>query len=91
MSTFFESGTDKAVKGEGWALPYMGCAQDTVNLELHCPYGYGKPSPLPNTCMLCNLLVPLPLPSMMCNLLVLNQPPQPKVLNCLQTNLAPRP
>ena len=34
----FELGKDKAVKGEGWALPSISCAQDTVGL--HGPYGY---------------------------------------------------
>ena len=29
---FFESGKDKAVKGEGWAPPLSSCAQDTVEL-----------------------------------------------------------
>ena len=32
MGTFFEFGKDKAVKGEGWALPFISCAQDTVGL-----------------------------------------------------------
>ena len=26
----FESGKDKAVKGEGWAPPFICCAQDTI-------------------------------------------------------------
>ena len=30
MSTFFELG--KAAKGEGWASPFISCAQDTVGL-----------------------------------------------------------
>ena len=25
MVTFFELGKDKAVKGEGWALPFISC------------------------------------------------------------------
>ena len=29
---FFELGKDKAAKGEGWAPPFMNCAQDTVGL-----------------------------------------------------------
>ena len=32
MGTFFESGKDKAANGEGWALLFIGCAQDTVGL-----------------------------------------------------------
>ena len=32
MGTFFELGKDKAAKGEGWAPPFIGCAQDTVGL-----------------------------------------------------------
>ena len=31
MGTFFELG-DKAAKGEGWAPPFISCAQDTVGL-----------------------------------------------------------
>ena len=31
MGTFFE-GKDKATKGEGWAPPFISCAQDTVGL-----------------------------------------------------------
>ena len=30
MGTFFKSGKDKAVKGEGWARPFLSCAQDTT-------------------------------------------------------------
>ena len=30
MGTFFE--LDKAAKGEGWAPPFISCAQDTVGL-----------------------------------------------------------
>ena len=37
---FFELGKDKAAKGEGWAPPFISCAQDTVGLYPHCPYGY---------------------------------------------------
>ena len=29
---FFELGKDKAAKGEGWAPPFISCAQDTVVL-----------------------------------------------------------
>ena len=32
MGTFFGSGKDKAEKGEGWAPPFISCAQDTVGL-----------------------------------------------------------
>ena len=32
MGTFFELGKDKAAKGEGWAPPFINCAQDTVRL-----------------------------------------------------------
>ena len=32
MGTFFELGKDKAAKGEGWALPFISCAQNTVGL-----------------------------------------------------------
>ena len=32
MGTFFELGKDKAAKGEGWALPFISCVQDTVGL-----------------------------------------------------------
>ena len=32
MGTFFKLGKDKAAKGEGWALPFISCAQDTVGL-----------------------------------------------------------
>ena len=32
MGIFFELGKDKAVKGKGWALPFLSCAQDTVGL-----------------------------------------------------------
>ena len=31
-TTFFELGKDKAAKGEGWAPPFISCAQDTVGL-----------------------------------------------------------
>ena len=30
--TFFTSGKDNAAKGEGWAPPFISCAQDTVGL-----------------------------------------------------------
>ena len=29
---FFELGKDKAPKGEGWAPPFISCAQDIVGL-----------------------------------------------------------
>ena len=29
---FFEFGKDRALKGEGWAPPFISCAQDTVGL-----------------------------------------------------------
>ena len=32
MGTFFELGKDKAAKGEGWAPPFISCAQVTVGL-----------------------------------------------------------
>ena len=32
MGTFIELWKDKATKGEGWALPFISCAQDTVGL-----------------------------------------------------------
>ena len=32
MGTFFELGKDKAAKGEGWAPPFISCAQHTVGL-----------------------------------------------------------
>ena len=32
MGTFFESEKAKAAKGEGWASPFINCAQDTVGL-----------------------------------------------------------
>ena len=32
MGTFFELGKDKAAKEEGWALPFISCAEDTVGL-----------------------------------------------------------
>ena len=48
MGTFFELGKDKAAKGEGWAPPFISCAQDTVGLEPPLPLrllGYGTPLP----------------------------------------------
>ena len=50
MGTFFELGKDKAAKGEGWAPPFISCAQDTVGLYPPLPLrlsGYGTPLPLP--------------------------------------------
>ena len=32
MGTFFELGKAKVAKGEGWAPPFISCAQDTVGL-----------------------------------------------------------
>ena len=32
MGTFFQLGKDKAAKGEGWAPPFISCAQDTEGL-----------------------------------------------------------
>ena len=32
MGTFFEFGKDKAAKRDGWAPPFISCAQDTVRL-----------------------------------------------------------
>ena len=47
MDTFFELGKDQAAKGEGWASPFISCAQDTVGLPLPVRLlGYGKPLPL---------------------------------------------
>ena len=40
MGTFFELGKDKAAKGEGWALPFISCAQV-------CPRYSGTLTPLP--------------------------------------------
>ena len=40
MSTFFELGKAKAAKGKGWDPPFISCAQDTVDSNPHCPYGY---------------------------------------------------
>ena len=31
-NTIFELGKDKAAEGEGWAPPFIRCAQDTVGL-----------------------------------------------------------
>ena len=48
MGTFFELGKDKAAKREGWAPPFISCAQDTVGLFPPLPIrllGYGKPLP----------------------------------------------
>ena len=46
MGTFFELGKDNAAKGEGWAPPFINCAQDKVELSPLLPLwllGYGKP------------------------------------------------
>ena len=46
MVTFFQLGKDKAAKGEGWALPFISCAQDTMELQSLLPLrllGHGKP------------------------------------------------
>ena len=46
--SFFELGKDKAAKGEGWAPPFIGCAQDTVGLQPPLPLrllDFGKPLP----------------------------------------------
>ena len=48
QSTFFELGKDKAAKGEGWAPPFISCAQDSAG---HLPplplrlLGFGRPLP----------------------------------------------
>ena len=47
---FFESGKDMAVKGKGWVLPYICCAQDTryggpLTSTAPTAIGYGKPDP----------------------------------------------
>ena len=44
MDTFSELGKAKAAKGEGWAPPFISCAEDTVGLPLRL-LGYGKPLP----------------------------------------------
>ena len=36
----FHLGKNKAANGEGWALPFISCAQDAAGLYLHCSYGY---------------------------------------------------
>ena len=33
MGTFFESGMDKAVKGERWVAPFICCVEDTMALS----------------------------------------------------------
>ena len=46
MGTFFELGKDKTGKGEGWALPFICYAHDTVGSDPGLPLwllGYGKP------------------------------------------------
>ena len=48
MGTFFELGKNKAAKGEGWAPPFISCAQDTVGLYPPLPLrllSYGTPLP----------------------------------------------
>ena len=63
MGTFFELGKDKAAKGEGWAPPFISCAQDTVGLPLPLRLlGYGTPLPFtlfnkhcPEICCFSNL------------------------------------
>ena len=48
MGTFFKLRKDKAAKGEGWAPPFISCAQDTVGLYPPLPLrllGYGTPLP----------------------------------------------
>ena len=49
MGTFFKVGKDKAVKGEGWALPFISRTQDTVGLTPTAPTAIrlGKPLLLP--------------------------------------------
>ena len=50
MVTFFELEKDKAAKEEGWAPPFISCAQDRVELYSPLPLqllGYGKPLPSP--------------------------------------------
>ena len=49
MDTFFELGKAKAAKGEGWAPPFISCAQDTVGLTPLPLWllGYGKALPHP--------------------------------------------
>ena len=45
MAICFKSGKDKAAKGEGWALPFISCAQNTVGFLALCQLGYEKPFP----------------------------------------------
>ena len=48
MGTCFESGKDKAAKGEGWVPPFINCAQDTVEPltpTAHTAIRLGKPLP----------------------------------------------
>ena len=40
MGTCFKSGKDKAVKGEGWALPSYAVAKLQWTSNLHCSYGH---------------------------------------------------
>ena len=37
MGTFFELGKAKAVKGEGWAQPFISCDQDSETLTPTAP------------------------------------------------------
>ena len=49
IGTFFQLGKDKAAKGEGWAPPFISCAQDTAGLYPPLPLrllSYGTPLPL---------------------------------------------
>ena len=48
IGTFVELGKNKAAKGEGWALPFISCAQDIVGLPPLRLLSYGKPLPLPS-------------------------------------------
>ena len=46
MDTFFKSEKDEAVKGEGWAPPFISCPHETVGLTPPLQQlGYGKPLP----------------------------------------------
>ena len=48
MGTCFESGKDKAAKGQEWVPPFINCAQDTVELltpTAHTAIRLGKPLP----------------------------------------------
>ena len=47
MGTVFELEKDKAAKGDGWAPPFISCAQDTVGLTPTAPTTIMLWEPLP--------------------------------------------